>query len=322
MNTESIIDMRSDTVTKPTDDMREAMKHAVVGDDVFGDDPTVALLETKSAHMFGKEAALFVPSGTMGNLLCVLVHCSGRGEEFIVGEHAHIYTSEQGGASWIGGVHSFAVPNQPDGTIKLEDLESAIRVDDPHYPITKLICLENTHNRMGGRVLSIEYVEKVADLCAKYNLKLHLDGARIFNAATALGVHVSKLVKRVDSVSVCLSKGLGAPVGSVIAGTKDFIRQAGRLRKALGGGLRQAGVLAAPGIIALEKMSLKLQEDHNKAKKMAQVLAQLPGIEVDPVTVESNIIFLKVVKEGMTSKEFQDRLAEKKKCWSVIGEEA
>jgi threonine aldolase len=279
----------------------------VKGDDVFGDDYTVKELEEKCAHILGKEAGLFVPSGTMGNLICVLTHCHGRGEEFIVGDQAHIYLSEQGGSAAIGGVHPRVLPTQEDATLDLKAIESAIRpTNDPHQPLTRLVCLENTHNRRGGRVLSVEYTDQVSELCKKHNLKLHIDGARLFNAATYLNVEPKMLVRGADSVSVCISKGLGAPIGSVIVGTTQFIAEARRLRKALGGGMRQVGVLAAPGLIALEKMSQRLHIDHENAKRLALGIVSLKdkGIYVNPDNVQTNIVIFSFNRKDMTAEEF------------------
>lgn len=304
------VDLRSDTVTKPTEEMRVAMFEAEVGDDVFQDDPTVIRLENKAAEITGKEAGLYVPSGTMGNLICVLTHCSRRGEEVLVGEQSHISIFEQGGVAQLGGVHSRTIRNLPDGTLDLDDLQRKIMPNDVHMTHTKLVCVENTHNVMGGRVIRLEYMDKLKEVIDGKGIKLHIDGARIFNAATALGLPVKDLVKHADSVSICLSKGLGAPVGSVIAGSKEFIERAHRLRKALGGGMRQVGVLAAPGLIALEKMSQNLQPDHDNAKRLAEGLAEMKplGMQVDVNTVETNIVFFSLVREGMTAPEFVEKL--------------
>ena len=304
------IDLRSDTVTKPTDQMRVAMFEAEVGDDVFGDDPTVNQLEEKASEMFGKEAALYVPSGTMGNLISVMTHCSGRGEEVILGDCSHISLYEQGGVAQLGGVHPRTVLNLPDGTLDLDEVKRKIMPDNIHHTITRLICVENTHNAMGGCVIHPEFMDKVAEIVCDTNIKIHVDGARIFNAATALGLPVSKLLEHADSVSVCLSKGLGAPVGSVIAGKKDFIQRARRLRKALGGGMRQAGVIAAPALIALETMSQNLHIDHDNAKRLAQGLAAMKdlGIQIDPSTVETNIVIFRLVRDDMTAMEFANSL--------------
>lgn len=294
-----VIDLRSDTVTKPTDAMRAAMAAAEVGDDVYGEDPTVNKLEEVVAEMLGKEAAVFVASGTMGNLISVLSHC-GRGDEMILGDSAHIFRSEQGGAAALGGVHPYTLRNRPDGTLDLDEIAGAIRGDDPHNPVTKLICLENTHNFCGGRVLPVDYMDAVGQLAHERNLKLHVDGARLWNAAVALNVPVARLVKEADSVSVCLSKGLGAPVGSVVAGDHEFIQKARRNRKVVGGSMRQAGVLAAAGLVAVTEMVERLADDHANAKALAEGLAQIDGISIDPSTVETNIVFFVLEDQNLT----------------------
>ena len=270
-----IIDLRSDTITRPTLAMRLAMANAVVGDDVLGDDPTVQRLEALAAARLGKEAALFVASGHMGNLVSLLTHC-GRGDEIIVGDQAHIFYYEQGSAAVVGGIHPRTVPNQTDGTLALDQIEAAIRGDNVHFPRTRLICLENTHNRCGGPALPAAYVQAVGALARRYGLKLHVDGARVFNAAAALGVEVRELAADADSVSFCLSKGLAAPIGSVVCGSAAFIQQARRNRKLLGGGMRQAGVIAAAGIVALEQMVERLGDDHANAQRLAAGLSQIP----------------------------------------------
>ncbi|CAG0930756.1 threonine aldolase [Thermoflexales bacterium] len=284
------IDLRSDTVTQPTPEMREAMTRAELGDDVFGDDPTVNRLEEQAAVKLGKEAAVFVTSGTLGNLASLLTHCR-RGEEVILGDQAHIFRYEAGGSSALGGIAQFQIPNNPDGTLPLDRVEAAIRGDDQHEARTKLIALENTHNRCGGTVLPLSYLKQVRELAKRHNLKVHLDGARIFNAAVALGVDVQEITQYVDSVTFCLSKGLSAPVGSVICGSPEFIAQARRYRKMLGGGMRQAGVLAAAGIVALEKMIERLAEDHVNARRLAEGLADMPGVTIDLERVQTNIIY-------------------------------
>lgn len=292
-----VIDLRSDTVTKPTASMREAMLNAEVGDDVYGDDPTVIKLQEMAAKLLGKQSALFVPSGTMGNLISVLIHCSSFGSEMILGDECHIHMAEQGGCSTIGRIHCRTVPTQSDGTLRLEDIEERIRIsnDDVHYPRTKLVCLENTHNRMGGKVLSIEYIESVAQLCRKYGLKLHMDGARLMNAAVEFNVNPEDLVKSCDSISFCLSKGLAAPVGSLIIGNEEFIHEARRMRKVLGGGMRQAGILAAAGIISLTEMPKLLKFDHENAKRLALGLSEIFGCEINPSTdVQTNIVFFRL----------------------------
>ncbi|CAF1285907.1 unnamed protein product [Adineta ricciae] len=297
MSSTSFIDLRSDTVTKPTAEMRQAMFEAEVGDDVYGDDPTVLKLQDMAAKLLGKQAALFVPSGTMANLICVLNHCSQFGSEMILGDESHIHLFEQGGCSTLGRVHLRTVPTQQDGTLRIQDIEQRIRTvkDDAHFPRTKLVCLENTHNRMGGKVLTVEYIQSVGQLCQQYGIKLHMDGARLMNAAVELDVDPAVLVECCDSVSLCLSKGLAAPMGSLIAGTEEFIREARRLRKVLGGGLRQVGIVAAAGIVALTQMPKLLKLDHQHAKLLAQGLAKLPGCKIDPEKdVQTNIVFFEI----------------------------
>ena len=276
-----IIDLRSDTVTWPTAEMRAAMANAEVGDDVYGEDPTVNKLQDLAAARMGKQAALFVPSGAMGNLAALLAHCQ-RGDEVILGDLSHPYLYEAASMSALGGIQPRSLPNRPDGTLALEEIRAAIREDDPHFPITRLVALENTHNRCNGVPLSVEYTRSVGELAHQNKLALHIDGARIFNAAVALRVPVSELVAPADSVTFCLSKGLCAPVGSVLCGSKEFIGKALRARKQLGGGMRQAGVLAAAGIIALEKMVDRLAEDHARAKLLAEGLSEISDLEVPP----------------------------------------
>ncbi|PIA45391.1 hypothetical protein AQUCO_01700739v1 [Aquilegia coerulea] len=292
------VDLRSDTVTKPTEAMRAAMANAEVDDDVLGSDPTAYRFEAEMARIMGKEAALFVPSGTMGNLISVLVHCEVRGCEVILGDNSHIHIYENGGISTIGNVHTRTVKNNPDGTMDLALIESAIRdpLGELYYPTTTLICLENTHANCGGRSLSVEYTDKVGELAKKHGLKLHIDGARIFNASVALGVPLHRLVQAADSISVCLSKGLGAPVGSVIVGSKTFISKAKRLRKTLGGGMRQVGILCAAAFVALQENVSKLEGDHRKAKFLADGLNQIKGLKVDTASVETNMVFFDVLE--------------------------
>ncbi|XVF31016.1 hypothetical protein REPUB_Repub16aG0109100 [Reevesia pubescens] len=293
------VDLRSDTVTKPTEAMRAAMATAEVDDDVLGVDPTAFQLESEVAEIMGKEAGLFVPSGTMGNLISVLVHCDIRGSEVILGDNSHIHIYENGGISTIGGVHPRPVKNNEDGTMDINLIEAAIR--DPRgelvYPTTRLICLENSHANTGGRCLSVEYTDKVGELAKKHGLKLHIDGARIFNASVALGISINRLVQAADSVSVCLSKGLGAPVGSVIVGSKSFITKARRLRKTLGGGMRQLGFICAAAFVALKENVGKLEGDHKKAKVIAEGLNQIKGLRVNVAAVETNIIYFDI-EEG------------------------
>jgi threonine aldolase len=305
-----IVDLRSDTMTLPTPAMREAMYKAEVGDDVYGEDPTVNRLEEMTAQRMGKEAALYVASGTMGNLVCLLTHC-GRGDEFIVGHIAHTFLYEAGGSAALGGIHPCTVLNQPDGTLDLADVEAAIRSEDIHFPRTRLICLENTHNRCGGAVLTPEYTKAVGQLAQRHGLAVHLDGARVFNAAVALGVDVKELVANVDSVQVCLSKGLSAPVGSVICGDEEFIYEARRNRKIVGGGMRQAGIIAAAGIVALEQMVDRLAEDHANARRLAEGLAEMPGLAINTDRVQTNIVIFELTSERLTPAELQARLGER-----------
>ena len=288
-------DLRSDTVTKPTPEMREAMAEAEVGDDVYMDDPTVNRLQEKAAEMLGKEDSLFVPSGTMGNLLALLTYCQ-RGDEVIVGDKSHIYLNEAGGMSALGGIHPHPIDNQTDGTLALEDILAAIQTEDVHHTITRLICLENTQNVCGGVVLSAEYTRAVGKIARENNLSLHIDGARIFNAAAALNVDVKELVAPADSVMFCLSKGLVAPVGSMLVGTKKFINRARHLRKMLGGGMRQVGVLAAAGLISLEKMTGRLGQDHARAKILFEGLNQIRGLKLD-VSPSSNMVYFDLLDE-------------------------
>lgn len=316
-----IVDLRSDTVTQPTPQMRAAMAAAQLGDDVYGEDPTVNRLEQMSAELMGKEAALFVPSGTMSNLAAVLAHC-GRGDEAIVGDKAHTVLFEAGGISALGGIHSRQILNQVDGTLALEDIRSAIRSEDVHHPISRLICLENTHNRCGGVALTVEYTRAVSELARAHGLSLHLDGARIFNAAVAQAVPASDLAGPADSVSFCLSKGLCAPVGSLLCGSSDFVFRARRIRKQLGGGMRQAGVLAAAGIVALENMIERLAEDHARARMLAQGLASIPGLSLDAGTPFTNMVFLQL-KEGFpfSAQEFAARIEQQGVLVGAIGKD-
>ena len=290
-----LVDLRSDTVTQPTSNMRRAMAQADVGDDVYGEDPNINRLQELSAALFEKEAALFLASGTMGNLAAVLAHC-GRGDEVILGSKSHTFLYEAGGISALGGVHSCQLPNQADGTINVEDILSAIRPDDPHQPVSRLICLENTHNRCGGISLSAEYTAKIGQLAQQHNLRLHIDGARIFNAAVDQGVSAAELAAPADSITFCLSKGLSAPVGSVLCGSREFIERAHRIRKQLGGGMRQAGILAAAGIVALETMTQRLEEDHQHAQLLAQGLSNIAGLVLDPNTPQTNMVFLSLAE--------------------------
>lgn len=314
------VDLRSDTVTLPTPEMRTAMYEAPVGDDVYGEDPTINRLEDMAANLMGKEAGLFVPSGTMGNLAAILAHC-GRGDEFILGNLSHTFLYEAGGASALGGVHPNQLPNQPDGTLDLDQIKGAIRKDDVHQPVSRLIALENTHNRCGGVALTVEYTRTAGDLAHQNGLLLHIDGARIFNAAKAMHVEAVELARPADSVTFCLSKGLCAPVGSVLCGSEDFIAQARRMRKQLGGGMRQAGILAAAGIVALETMIDRLEEDHLRARDLASKLTSIPGINLDPGTPFTNMVFLTLGDEiPLSALEFSQQLYTKNLMVGVIGE--
>ena len=285
---QAVVDLRSDTVTRPTAAMRAAMAAAEVGDDVFGDDPTVQALQARLAALTGHAAALFVASGTQSNLCALLAHC-GRGDEYIVGQNAHCYRYEGGGGAVLGGIQPQPLAQGTDGTLALADIEAAIKPDDPHFARSRLLCLENTWN---GNALPMAYVEAATSLARAKGLATHLDGARLFNAATALGVPVAAISRHFDSVSVCLSKGLGAPVGSVLCGSAAFIARAHRIRKMVGGGMRQVGVLAAAGLHALDHHVERLADDHALARRLAAGLAALPGIAVQ--APQSNIVFAQV----------------------------
>ncbi len=282
------IDLRSDTVTRPTARLRAAMSQAVVGDDVYGEDPTVNRLEALAAELLGKEAALFVSSGTQSNLTALLSHCE-RGDEYIVGQQAHTYRWEGGGAAVLGGIQPQPLDFEADGTLDLAKVAGAIKPDDYHFARTRLLCLENTQ---AGKVLPLAYLENAARFATERGLRLHLDGARAFNAAIKLGVPIQAIATHFDSVSVCLSKGLGAPVGSVLCGSGEFIKKARRWRKVLGGGMRQAGIMAAAGIVALEQHIDRLAEDHANARLLAEGLAKLGEVQVDPAMVQTNMVFI------------------------------
>lgn len=283
-----MIDLRSDTVTRPTAEMRKAMAETEVGDDVYGEDPTVNRLQELAAEMLGKEDALLVTSGTQGNQVSILAHCR-PGTEVILEAQSHIYFYEAGAAAALAGVQFCTLPGYR-GALQAEQVEAAVRDDNIHLPPTSLVCLENTHNRAGGAVIPLKTMQEVYRAASRRNIPVHLDGARLFNAAAAAGVPASQLAACADSVQVCLSKGLGAPVGSIIAGPGPFIKEARRWRKRLGGGMRQAGIIAAPGIIALSKMVDRLSEDHAHAFFLAERMAEIDGIELDPSEVETNIV--------------------------------
>ncbi|HAS6048305.1 low-specificity L-threonine aldolase [Vibrio vulnificus] len=299
------MDFRSDTVTRPTPAMREAMANAIVGDDVYGDDPTVNELEAFAAKEAGFEAALFTTSGTQANLLGLMAHCE-RGDEYLCGQQAHNYRYEAGGAAVLGSIQPQPVENNPDGTLPFDKLAAAIKPDDSHFARTKLLSLENTIN---GKVLPLSYLQEARAFVDKHNLKLHLDGARIYNAATALDVPVRDIAQYFDSMTICLSKGLGAPVGSLLLGSKEYIAKARRLRKMVGGGMRQAGILAAAGKLALTEQVAQLKVDHANAKALAQGLSELPGVHVNPDFVQTNIVFAKL-DDGIDIDAIAQKLAE------------
>jgi threonine aldolase len=290
--------------------MREAIYNAELGDDVFCEDPTTIRLEQMAAERMDKEAAMLVVSGTMGNLVCLLTHCR-RGDEIILGDRSHTFLYEAGGISALGGIHPHTIVNQPDGTMKLEEIEGAIRGDNVHFPRTRLICLENTHNRCSGSALTVEYMKKVNKLAKNHNLMVHLDGARIFNAAAALNVDVKELTAHADSVSFCLSKGLSAPVGSVICGTRAFVAEARRNRKVLGGGMRQCGIIAAAGITALDEMVDRIKDDHTNAQRLAQGIANIAGLSIDLERVQTNIVYFDLVSEKIKAEKLASQLDEK-----------
>lgn len=349
-----MIDLRSDTVTLPSPAMREAIAQAELGDDVMGEDPTINRLEALAAELMGKDAGLLVASGTMGNLVSVLSHCR-RGEEVILGDQSHIYHYEAGGVSALGGCVLHPVPTGRFGDVEIHDLENAIRpaASDIHAAPAGVICLENTHNRCGGTVLSPTYLEAVRTLANQKKLPIHLDGSRIFNAAVARSCSVKDLTQQADSVQFCLSKGLAAPVGSLVCGSAEFIAQARHYRKMVGGGMRQAGIIAAAGIVALTEMVERLAEDHRNARMLAEGLAELPGLQLDLETVQTNLViftaenghidspglikrlaaegvqigdlgggrFRAVTHYGITGQHIQDALRIMKKTWKVMHNE-
>ena len=305
------VDLRSDVVTLPTEEMRRAMYEAELGDDVTGEDPTVNRLEEMAAERMGKQAAVLVASGTQGNLLALLAHCRS-GDEIIAGANSHIFWNESAGAAALGGIQTHLAPNEAQGAITPEAVEAAIRPGgDSHYPPTTLVCLENTQNQCNGGVLTTEETEAVCRVAHGHEIPVHVDGARIFNASVYLETPVKELVREVDDVTFCLSKGLSAPVGSVLCGSQEFIAEARRWRKMVGGGMRQAGIIAACGIVALESMVERLADDHANARRLSQGLAQIPGIVHHPETVQTNILFFEL-EEGLgTEAEFVRRLGDK-----------
>lgn len=306
-----VVDLRSDTVTHPTPAMREAMYKAEVGDDGYRDDPTVNRLEELAADRLGTEASLLVLSGTMGNLVAMLTHC-GRAQEVIVGAESHIFWNETGGGPGLGGIQLRTVPNQTDGSLSPQDIEACIRPDNVHFPRTGLVCLENTQNRCSGKVLSPEYTADVVKLAHAQNVPVHLDGARIFNAAAARQRDVRDFTSRagVDSIQFCLTKGLSAPMGSLVCGSRAFVEEARRWRQATGGGMRQAGVIAAAGIVALTTMVDRLTEDHDNAKLLAKGLGGIPGVVVEADEIETNIVIFHFADPNVSSLDVLKRLAD------------
>lgn len=312
------IDLRSDTVTQPTDRMRQAMANAEVGDDVMGEDPTVRRLEELAAQTFGKEAAVLVPSGTMGNQIALLTH-TRRGEEVIVESEAHIYFYEVGGIGALAGVQTRTIMGDA-GVLSPEKVRLAIRANDIHFPRTGLICIENTHNRAGGTVTCLDEMEALAAVAKEHNIPIHVDGARIFNAATHLGISVEELTKDADSVMFALSKGLGCPIGSMVVGTEQWIARARKWRKMLGGGMRQAGIIAAAGIIGIEEMVGRLDEDHRLAYQLAEGLANIKGIDLNLKQVQTNIVIFDITDTNLSVPVFLDKLAEAGVLASAFGE--
>ena len=305
-----IIDLRSDTVTLPSSKMRDAIAKAHLGDDVFNEDPTVNELEKKAATIMGKDAAILVPSGTMGNLASILAHCN-RGTEIILGHKSHTFVYEAGGISSFGGIHSRQLINDEVGLIDLQEIKLAIRDDNVHYPKTSAISLENTHNMCFGSPIEIDYISSVSEIAKENNLKLHVDGARIFNAAIALDVDIKELVNDVDSVTFCLSKGLSGPIGSIVCGSNEFIYNVRRHRKALGGGMRQAGIIAAAGVIALDNYKIQINEDHLNAQLLAEGISNIDGLYVKKEFVKTNIIFFELKTDRISAEEFVAKMLNK-----------
>lgn len=315
-----VIDVRSDTVSKPTPAMRQAIAIAEVGDDVMGEDPTVRELERRAAEMLGKESAIFVPSGTMANLIAIMVHCNQRGSEFIAGHKSHIFLYEQGGSVSLAGAQCSLITNNSDGTFDLDEVRKRIRVNtDFHETITSLILVENTHNMCGGRVIPLSWLDQLYSITSLHNIPIHMDGARIMNAAIQSKVPASRIVRDMASVFFCLSKGLGCPIGSLLCGSDKFISHARRIRKLLGGGLRQSGVLAATGLVAFDEMIDRLQIDHDNTYKIAKEIHCLQSelIRVDLDRVQTNILMVHVVDERMTADDFSKRLATVKETDTV-----
>ena len=309
------IDFRSDTVSWPTPAMRQAMANAPVGDDVYGEDPTVNQLEALAARMVGKEAGLFVASGTMGNLTAILAH-GRRGDGAIVGEDSHTFRAEAGGMAVLGGIVPNPLPTDAYGRMDLTALEAAVYPDDPHYPTNRLILVENSYGAKGGYPIAPDYFQQIRHIANRHGLVVHMDGARLFNAAVALNLAPTEITQHVDSVTFCLSKGLCAPVGSVLCGSAEFIAQARRARKLVGGAMRQAGVMAAAGIVALTEMVERLADDHAHAKMLADGLAQIPGILVQPELVKTNMLFFELAESApVTPEQFVQRLRDEANIW-------
>ena len=312
-----LIDLRSDTVTKPTPAMRKAMAEAEVGDDVYGEDPTMNLLQEKVATILGKEASLFVPSGTMANQLAIKSHTQ-PGDEVIIEATSHPYNFEGGASAALSGIQFFCLKGVR-GILDASQIEEAIRPEDHHFPVTKLICLENTHNRGGGSIYPIEKMSQISRLAKLKGLPLHLDGARLWNASAATGIKPHEYAQWADSVSVCLSKGLGAPIGSLVAGTKTFISRVHRFRKMFSGGMRQVGIIAAAGIYALDRHMEGLKEDHQNAKRLALGLKEIKGVFINPQEVETNILIFDVAETGMTSLQVRDAIMKERVLIHAIG---
>jgi len=291
-----IIDFRSDTVTHPTARMRKAMASAKVGDDVYGEDPTINQLESLSAQILGKEAALFTASGTMGNLIAVLTHCA-RGDEAVMGTQGHTFLHEVGGMAALGGVFPHMIPSKANGTMDLNKVKNAIREEDIHHPETRLVIVENTQNACGGIPIPAKYMQELSDLLDPMDIRLHVDGARIFNAGVALNKPAKKLVENADSIMFCLSKGLCAPVGSMLCGSHNFIRRARKIRKQLGGGMRQAGIIAAAGIVALESMIDRLAEDHHRAKMLSEAISEINGLSLEKGEAQTNMVYVAIAND-------------------------
>ncbi|MDN8590637.1 low-specificity L-threonine aldolase [Chryseobacterium mucoviscidosis] len=306
------IELRSDTFTLPTPEMLEAMVQAELGDDVYGEDLTVKKLELKAAEMLGKEAAIFMPSGTMANLASIMAHCP-RGSKVLVGDESDIYIYEAAGASVCGGIMYEPIRTQADGRLDLEDLQKAIPRDpeDPQFALPGLLCLENPHNRMGGRILPLSYLEDIRAFAKEHQIPVHMDGARIWNASVAMGIPAAVIADYAESLQFCLSKGLSAPIGSMVVGSETFIQKVYRIRKMLGGGMRQAGIVAAAGLVSLNKMVSRLAVDHSNAKRLAEGLSSIPGIACEPQTVETNIVFFRVTDPRFTWQSFVQKLHQK-----------